>query len=354
MGTRSDNGAARSSLRPGQLVEVRSAAEIFATLDKDGRIDGLPFMPEMLAFCGRTFRVSKRADKTCDTVNHTTGLRRLLDTVHLEATRCDGSAHGGCQAECLLFWKEVWLRPLDDAQPVDEASSGGAKPSTGTPGPRPERAHPMAPVLIQLTRRPTAESPDLDRYFCQATELPAASSPLPWWDPTQYVRDVRSGNVGVLGLVAGLSRWTFVKFQAKILRRGAIPFVHGRLTRTPRNVLNLRPGDRVRVKSMEEIAQTLDRGNRNRGLSFDSEFLPYCGREFVVRRRVEGIIDEPSGRMIELHSDCLILDGVVCGARYHRFCPRQIHPYWREIWLTRVDSPADSPAPRERTATTVG
>ena len=31
--------------------------------------------------------------------------------VHLE-TRCDGSAHGGCQASCLLFWKDAWLKPV--------------------------------------------------------------------------------------------------------------------------------------------------------------------------------------------------------------------------------------------------
>ena len=95
-------------LRPGDVVVVRSEAEIMATLDADGRLDGLPWMPEMSRFTGRTFRVSKRADKTCDTVN-LTGLRRLRDTVHLEATRCDGSAHGGCQADCLLFWNEAWL-----------------------------------------------------------------------------------------------------------------------------------------------------------------------------------------------------------------------------------------------------
>ena len=212
----------------------------------------------------------------------------------------------------------------------------------GASGMSPDGAHPTLPMLFHLTQRPTAGSPDVERYFCQATELPAASRPLPWWDPTQYVRDVRSGNVSVTGALAGLCRWAFVKFQAKILRGGGIPFVHGRLARTPVEVLDLHPGERVRVKSKNQIEQTLDRGNRNRGLSFDSEFLPYCGREFVVRSRVERIIDELTGRMIQLDSDCLILEDVVCGAQYHRFCPRQIYPYWREIWLTRISPTADA------------
>ena len=99
-------------LRPGERIVVRSEAEILATLDADGRVDGLPFMPEMLAYCGQTFRVFKRADKTCDTVG-STAMRRLHDTVHLEMLRCDGSAHGGCQAECLLYWKEAWLARVD-------------------------------------------------------------------------------------------------------------------------------------------------------------------------------------------------------------------------------------------------
>ena len=41
-------------LRPGEVVRVRSASEIFATLDDRGTLDGLPFMPEMLKYCGRT------------------------------------------------------------------------------------------------------------------------------------------------------------------------------------------------------------------------------------------------------------------------------------------------------------
>src|SRR5262245_45039589 len=44
---------------------VSSEAEILATLDERGAIDGLPFMPEMLAYCGKRLRVELRADKTC-------------------------------------------------------------------------------------------------------------------------------------------------------------------------------------------------------------------------------------------------------------------------------------------------
>ena len=44
-------------MRAGDRVELRSPAEILATLDERGCLDGLPFMPEMLGFFGRPFTV---------------------------------------------------------------------------------------------------------------------------------------------------------------------------------------------------------------------------------------------------------------------------------------------------------
>ena len=105
------------TLRAGDWVEVRSKEEIFATLDENGRLEDLPFMLQMLEYCGQRFQVFKRAGKTCSEVRGPTGVvvyvsRRLRDTVHLEH-RCDGRAYGGCQAGCLIFWKEAWLKHVD-------------------------------------------------------------------------------------------------------------------------------------------------------------------------------------------------------------------------------------------------
>ena len=100
-------------LRPGDVVEVRSAAEILATLDSDGALDGMPFMPEMVAHVGRRYTVSRRVDKICNTVD-ATGSRRMYSTVYLEDLRCDGSGHDGCQAGCRIYWKDAWLRRVDD------------------------------------------------------------------------------------------------------------------------------------------------------------------------------------------------------------------------------------------------
>ena len=99
------------ALRAGDWVEVRTRQEILQTLDRDGRLDGMPFMPQMFSYCGQRFRVRRSAHKTCDPV-YTHRSRRLLNAVHLDL-RCDGKAYGGCQAGCLIFWKEAWLKRAD-------------------------------------------------------------------------------------------------------------------------------------------------------------------------------------------------------------------------------------------------
>src|SRR5512138_4010358 len=96
-----------NSLRVGDEVEVRSAREILETLDDTGSLGALPFMPEMLQYCGRRFVVSATADRICDTIDYA-GTMRLPDAVLLADVRCDGAGHGGCEAECRVFWKEAW------------------------------------------------------------------------------------------------------------------------------------------------------------------------------------------------------------------------------------------------------
>jgi hypothetical protein len=313
-------------IRAGDVVEVRSKEEILATLDERASLENLPFMPEMLRFCGKQFRVYKRADKTCDTIE-STGNRRMHNAVHLEGLRCDGSAHGGCQAGCLIFWKQEWLKPVGAEPPRSSTPSAGA----------------ASPPNLDRTTKAVENG---ERYSCQATELYRATSPLKWWDLRQYWRDVRSGNIDTLRALRGLLLMIFNKFQganARFLPRfplihGAVkyPFIEGRLSKTPIERLDLQPGEVVEIKSRDEILATLDQNKRNRGLSFDREMLRYCGRRGRVLTRVERLIDEKSGRMININSDCIILEGMYCHADYHQFCPRATYHYWREIWLRRV------------------
>jgi hypothetical protein len=52
---------------------------------------------------------------------------------------------------------------------------------------------------------------------------------------------------------------------------------------------------------------------------------------------VHHIIDEKSGRMMDMKYPCIVLEDVYCRADYHRFCPKAIWHYWRENWLRRQE-----------------
>jgi hypothetical protein len=316
-------------LRAADEVEVRSEEEILSTLDDHGRIDGLPFMPEMLKYCGKRFRVYRRADKTCDTISTYTS-RRMNNTVHLADLRCDGQSHGGCEAGCLLFWKEAWLKPA--------GAGSNAPPITHGPAPvQPTRRLARA-ELEAATQRQDTTAGEEHVYVCQATALPEASLPLTWWDPRQYLRELCSGNIPIGTFLRSMAiSW----FNAIQRRRGGreYPHVAGTLEQTPSRPLNLHVGERVRVRSLEEIMTTLSTRRKNRGLWFDVEMVPFCGKEYRVLRRVTQILDERTGKMRKLPGDCIVLGGVFCQgclSRNRLFCPRSIYPYWREIWLERV------------------
>ncbi|MCP2325085.1 hypothetical protein HDA40_003592 [Hamadaea flava] len=320
--------------RVGQWVEVLSADEIMATLDDKGDVDALPFMPEMLQYCGRRLRVGKVANKVCDTMTRS-GMRRMDNAVHLLGVRCDGSVHGGCQASCLIYWKTDWIKPVEDgsadsALPVEPIESDHK-------------------VFVQLTERAQAIAPDgSDIYRCQATEiLRAAPEVLPLLDLGQYVDDVRTGNVGILAVSRAFLVGFFNRYQQysaralpKWLRiRGGLTwgFLRGSAGPTPTGRTDLQPGELVRVKSKEEIMKTLNADLLNRGLGFDAEMARFCGQTARVLRRIDTIVDENTGKMLRMKSPCIVLEGVVCEGAFSANCPRAITAYWREIWLERVE-----------------
>ena len=347
--TQSDSTHCHGALA-GELVEVRSREEILATLDENGKLNSMPFMPEMLQYCGKRFRVFKRADKTCDNIK-TWSMRRVKDAVHLTGVRCDGSSHGNCDAGCLIFWNEAWLKEVKS----DFVSAPGAIQiaSPTSPG---SKANLLCTEqrLRESVLRPDPESPGNTLYTCQATELREFTSHLYWWDIRQYFRDVRSGNLrrgiagpskseevleailGLLEVVRALIITVFNRLQN--VRDGVIyPHIGGTLETTPTVELNLQPGEFVVVRTKDEIVATLDRNQKNRGLLFDSEMVRYCGGTFRVLKRVNQIVDERTGKVMKMKSPCIILEGVACASEYHRLCPRAIYHYWREAWLRRPE-----------------
>src|SRR4029450_1702475 len=115
--------------------------------------------------------VVKSAHKTCDTVNRSGG-RVLPDTVHLNQLRCDGAAFGGCMAACLLFWKESWLRRVDDRKAVENSdTSSSIKSARKESSNRTTEEDVIAATIL-------SDGEDGPTYSCQATELPRATKAL--------------------------------------------------------------------------------------------------------------------------------------------------------------------------------
>jgi hypothetical protein len=199
--------------------------------------------------------------------------------------------------------------------------------------------------VADATTRPSDWDGSSETFRCQATEAFRATEPLRGRDPGQYVREVQSGNVGLLRLLRVLFRGAWWSIGRKLRIREHLPVPrHGSPTQPTR--LDLQPGEWVQVRSPAEIGPTLDEGDLNRGLLFTPEMLGSCGRRARVHKRVEKIISERTGEMLHLKNDCIMLEGVVCtGERAPGFwfCHRDSYPFWREAWLQRVE-----PTPAER------
>jgi hypothetical protein len=309
------------------MVEVRSAAEILATLDDRGALEALPFMAEMIPYCGSRLTVESTAERMCDTIEWT-GTRRIPDTVLLGQLRCDGSGHDGCQADCRLLWKAAWLRRVD---------AGAA------PGDAPEGEDAARRALLALVaghdRQPRPEGAPGEKYRCQTTELYRASAPASGFP---YLAALTSGDVPLrryLPVVARALAWeTRRKVGGLAWSRRCFP---GRSAPVRRPPLDLQPGDWVRIRSAREIEETIDQHGRTRGLWFDREMLRCCGRTARVKERIARFIHD-DGTFVNFSSAAVKLESVTCSGDHSAgryFCPRALYPFWREDWLERVDPP---------------
>jgi hypothetical protein len=307
------------NLRPGDFVEVKSPGEILQTLDADGTLDRLPFMPEMVEFCGRRFRVSKRVVKTCY-YGATSGMRKFPaeDVVLLEGLRCSGVAHDGCQKSCTIFWREAWLRRVE---------STGTIQSTADPE-----------VSKQLRARlKTLVAPKT--YFCQASEILNATKELSRWERFGKCFDeLRSRNCGLLEMAKRINIWLFWRIRKIFL--GA--YARGNQGSTPAESLNLQPGEWIEIKPLDSITKTLDQKAYNRGLFFTPLMGQSCGERHRVERKPDKIIVDGTGEMRQLRNT-VFLEGSFCGCACVAFggCPRGEFAYWREIWLRRTQAAAE-------------
>jgi hypothetical protein len=108
-----------------------------------------------------------------------------------------------------------------------------------------------------------------------------------------------------------------------------------RATTVAGGTLALQPGERVEVKSVDEILATLDRRRRHQGLLWMTGMSKHCGKQYRVFKRVERITLESNGEQRAM-KNTVLLEGVVCDGREFGGCDRSCFHFWREAWLRRV------------------
>lgn len=303
----------------GDTVRVRSLADIRATLDAQGCINGMPFMPEMERYCGRTARVFRSIDKAYD-YGKSKQMRRLDGCVLLCGWHCDGSAHDGCQAGCYLIFNVAWLERVPATGAAD-----APVPTVSVPAAAMAPAHPVDAAAVV--------------HRCQFTSLTAATTPLSAWNVGKDLRPLVAGNFTSSAFLIALftrlfnlvQRWrrgtTYPRMPAGTAGAGAAP--------PP----ELAAGDWIRVRSPAEIASTLNAQNKNRGLWFDLDMLKHCGQTYRVDRRVDRIIDVVSCRIITMKTPCFVLEGVCYSGEFQYFGPQHEDLYWRAVWFERQGGP---------------
>lgn len=304
--------ATRRSSRT-RLMRVKSPSQILETLDAGGKLDGLPFMPEMVAYCGADIPIHRSARRTC-VVGY--GFREMKDAVFLQDARCDGSFHDHCARGCLLFWKKEWLEPA------------GTSPAARTEWPARDAA-----AAEQLRRLPTRDG---DRYVCQSTKLKSATTGLHRWDVRPFVRELLARELSLPDFVRILWRTVWKRMGGAAPARQLV----GMPGQKSRGNLNLRQGEWVRIKPIGELRKQLDENGRNCGLNFPPTMDDAIGHSYRVAFPARQIILEQTGRMVKL-SNTVALDGLLCAGVEVANCPRAEYLYCRESWLDRHPERAD-------------
>jgi hypothetical protein len=307
-------------LRAGDWVEVKTPVEIAGTLDSNGLLDGLPFMPEMMEFCGKRFRVLRLAEKTCIEFPGGVGDYKIREfhnnnVVLLDMPRCSGASHDGCQRACTFFWKHAWLRKTSDGRSHGSSIQDGRE---------------------QLSvRLKTMSAPG--RYLCQSTQLVNATKPMTRARVVlKCFSEVLSGSRSVFEM----AKFVLVPIYEYLLDQFPRHLLVGNLKRTPVGKLDLQPGEWVRIKPELEIAATLDNRACNRGLRCDRGMRRFCGGSYQVKSRLDRMISETTGEMRQV-GNTVILDGLncLCWLSHVGGCPRDDFMWWREIWLEREQRP---------------
>lgn len=101
-------------LQAGDIVRVRSLAEVRTLTNEHHQTEGLTFMAGMEQYCGKLLRVKKKVRTIFD--ERAWKMLKIKNTYILEGAVCDSRGlyeKEGCDRCCFFFWKDVWLEKVD-------------------------------------------------------------------------------------------------------------------------------------------------------------------------------------------------------------------------------------------------
>jgi hypothetical protein len=127
-----------------------------------------------------------------------------------------------------------------------------------------------------------------------------------------------------------------------------VPLVHSMATvnskRTPSKKLppefessdDLEPGDRVEVRSEQEVLSTLNADRKLKGLAPMPEMVKHYGKEYRVFKKLNKIMIESTGELRAIKSPTYMLEEVFCDGEFHQHCDRSCFLLWKREWLKKI------------------
>ena len=275
--------------------------EILATLDETGATDGIA----VHARDARILREARFASK----------LAR-----NAPATPLSGES-GESLTRCCSTTSDAAVRRTRAVKRVVGCS--GKKPgfvrlpSPSTPA-IPDDAYSELEELVGRNVESKASTADEPIFRCQATDWFGASKAVGWWNVRSFLNEWSCGNVGF---------WRFSTTMTRIV----LGEIGRRLHLIPRQTTcrtirrpNRRDATAARARAGHvgsDPLQAGDRADTRRRRAEQGPVVrsfrdaPLLWQDLSVKSRVERFVDENTGKLVQLKSDCYILDGVVCSGR---------------------------------------
>jgi hypothetical protein len=173
-------------------------------------------------------------------------------------------------------------------------------------------------------------------YYCDGCQLPSVAK--------IGLQPVKDPFVSVIISLKRRLAYPWNQFVKKFLKKSYRASL--RFRKTPENQLAakdlrndppLKKGDKVRVRSLEEIDSTLDRFRELKGCAFLLQMQQYCGTEQRVFKIMERFLDERDYKVKKTRGLILLENNFCNGTPVFGACDRSCFLFWREEWLEKID-----------------